>query len=92
MLSERLKLIRSAKHISQVELADMLGVSKQSVSNWENGNIMPSIEMLVKIADTLMISTDWLLGRDDRAYLEVTGLSDEVLQHIQQIIVDIRKE
>ena len=51
MLNERIKLLRTKKSISQTTLAKTLGVSKQSISNWENDNIMPSIDMLVKIAD-----------------------------------------
>ena len=51
MLNEKIREIRLAKKMSQVELAKTLSVTKQSVSNWENDNIQPSIEMLVKIAD-----------------------------------------
>ena len=38
---------------------------KQSVSNWENDNIMPSVETLKKAADFFHVSTDYLLGRTD---------------------------
>ena len=41
MLNERIRELRNAAGISQVELAEKLGVSKQSVSNWENDNIQP---------------------------------------------------
>ena len=64
MLNERIRELRIASGISQVELAEKLGVSKQSVSNWENDNIQPSIEMLVKIARVFNVSTDFLLGQD----------------------------
>ena len=50
MLNERIKQLRIGRGLSQVDLAEKLGVSKQSVSNWENDNIQPSIEMLVKIS------------------------------------------
>lgn len=90
MLSNRIRELRTAKKLSQVELARLLGVTKQSVSNWENDNIQPSIEMLTRIADALCVSTDHLLSRDDKKYIEVTDLSDEVIQHIQQIISDIK--
>ena len=61
MLNERIRELRTAIGFSQVELAEKLGVSKQSVSNWENDNIQPSIEMLIKIAHTFNVSTDYLL-------------------------------
>lgn len=90
MLNERIRSLRLSKGWSQVELAKKLDVTKQSVSNWENDNIQPSVEMLVKIADAFNVSTDVLLSRDDRKYIEVTDLSDEVIAHIQQIITDIK--
>ena len=75
--------------MSQVELAEKLGVTKHCVSNWENDNIQPSIEMLVKISKALNVSTDSLLSLDKRKYVEVTGLSDEVIAHVQQVINDL---
>ena len=50
MLNERIKQLRLTRGLSQVELSKLLNVSKQSVSNWENDNIQPSIEMLLKIS------------------------------------------
>lgn len=91
MLNERIKSLRLNRSMSQVELADRLGVTKQSVSNWENDNIQPSIEMLVKIAKVFNVSTDYLLSLDDRKYIEVTGLSDQTIAHIQLLISDINR-
>ncbi|MGN0493538.1 MAG: helix-turn-helix domain-containing protein [Acutalibacteraceae bacterium] len=90
MLNEKIREIRTAKKMSQVELANILGVTKQSVSNWENDNIQPSIEMLAKLAKALSVSTDYLLGIDERRYLDVTGLSESEAQHIQLLIEDIK--
>ena len=92
MLGERLKSLRQAHNLNQVQLADELHVSKQSVSNWENNTIMPSIEILLKISKYFRVSTDYLLELDDRNYVEVTGLSDKQIAHIQILIKDIVKE
>lgn len=91
MLNEKLREIRLAKKISQVELANLLGVTKQSVSNWENDNIQPSIEMLAKISTVLNVSSDFLLSLDNKRFIDVTGLSEETIQHLQLIIDDIKK-
>ncbi len=91
MLGDRIREIRFARKISQVELAKCLGVTKQSVSNWENENIQPSIEMLSKIADALSVTTDYLLSRENKRYLDVTGLSENSIQNLQAIINDIRR-
>lgn len=91
IFSERMKELRLAKHYSQVDLAKALSVSKQSVSNWENNNILPSIEMLVAIADYFGVSTDYLLGRTDKMSLDLSGLNSTEICHIKQIISDLRK-
>ena len=91
MLSERIRQLRQDRGLSQVDLARHLNVTKQSVSNWENDNIQPSIEMLQRIADIFSVSTDYLLGRENRRYLEISGLTDEEIAHIQTIVSDITK-
>lgn len=90
MLNEQIKKLRLDRGMSQVELAAELGVTKQSVSNWENDNILPSIEMLKKIADYFSVSTDYLLGLDKRRTFDVTGLSDKQIAHVQALINDLR--
>ncbi len=90
MLSERIKALRTGRRLSQVELAKLLDVSKQCISNWENDNIQPSVDMLTKIASVFSVSTDYLLALDDRKYLDVTDLSDETVEHLKLIINDIK--
>ena len=71
-LNENIKRLRLARGLNQVEFAQAMGVSKQCVSNWENDNVMPSIEMLVKIADYFNVTTDYVLGRNENTYLDVS--------------------
>ncbi len=90
MLHQRIRLLRQARNMSQVELAKRLGVTKQSVSNWENDHIQPSIEMLVKLAAIFSVSTDYMLGLESGEYLDVSGLPREVIAHIRQLVDDLR--
>lgn len=92
MFEEIIKDLRLNRGLNQVELAKKLFVTKQTVCNWENGNLMPSIDMLIKIADFFSVSTDYLLGLDDRRYIETTGLTEKQVTHIQMIIDDILGE
>lgn len=90
MLNDRIKELRQARHMTQVELAKALGLTKQCVSNWENDNVAPSVEMLVKIADYFCVSTDYLLGRDENLNLNVSELTTDEIVHIQQLINDLK--
>lgn len=89
MLGEQIKKLRSNKRLSQVELASKLCVTKQSVSNWENENIMPSIEMLIRIAEIFGVTTDFLLGLSEKHMLNTDGLTELQIAHIQTLINDI---
>ena len=91
MLGENIKKLRTVKGLSQVQIAQIVGVTKQSVSNWENDNIQPSIDMLIKLADTLSVSTDYLLDRESERKLDSKNLTDKEIAHIQEIINDICK-
>ena len=91
MLNENIKRLRIAHGLNQVEFAKCVGVSKQCISNWENDNVLPSIEMLVKLADFFHVSTDYLLGREDKMRLDVSGLNEEEIGHLSLIIGDISK-
>lgn len=61
-LADNLQLLRKQKKITQEELAEIFGVSSQSVSKWELGINCPDITMLPKIADYYRVSIDELLG------------------------------
>lgn len=89
MLNENIKKLRLARGISQVELASALNVSKQCVSNWENDNIQPSVEMLVKIARYFGVSTDYLLDIDPRNCIYADGLTEKEVAHIKLLMDDI---
>lgn len=84
-------MLREDRLLSQVQLASSLHVSKQSVSNWENENILPSIDILIKLASFFSVSTDYLLGLDKKRSIDVSDLSSEEITHIQTLINDLRK-
>ena len=90
MFYERIKELRNSLGINQVEFGKRINVSKQCISNWESGYIQPSIDMLVRIAKTFSVSTDYLLGLNDKPTLDAEGLTNEQILHIRAIIDDIR--
>lgn len=63
-LGERLQKERQALHLSQKEVASMLGVSASIISNYENGERTPSIENLISLSRIYRCSIDYLVGID----------------------------
>ena len=64
MIGKRLKDLRIKRGLSQQELGDYIGVTKVSVCGYENGTRLPTLDKLVKIAEKLETTTDYLLGRE----------------------------
>lgn len=59
---ERLKELRTEFNISQQQLANVIGVSQQSINKYENHNVEPDIETLKAMADYFNVSIDYLVG------------------------------
>lgn len=69
-LGYRLRELRKEKNMSQEDLGKILGVTKVSVSGYEKGTRIPSMETLTNILDIFMVSADYLLGREINAVCE----------------------
>ena len=82
MFDERIKELRNSIGMNQDQFGRKLFVTKQCNSNWENGNIQPSIDMIIKICTTYSVSADYILGLSAECTLDVSGLSTEQILHI----------
>ena len=65
MFAERLKSLRAEKGLTQVELAEMLNVSKGTVGMWETGKRMPSFETVDEMTTIFDKRMDYILGYTD---------------------------
>ena len=65
VFGERLKQLRTDKNIGQNLLAKELGFINASISYWETGKQLPSIEVVYKLAVYFQVSADYLLGLKD---------------------------
>ncbi|HFU3738806.1 TPA: helix-turn-helix domain-containing protein [Streptococcus suis] len=64
-LAQQIRVLRTAKNLSQDELAEKLYISRQAVSKWENGEATPDIDKLVQLAEIFGVSLDYLvLGKE----------------------------
>ena len=72
--AENLRRLRKERNLSQEDLAELLGVSRQAVSKWEQGEGYPEVEKLLVLAGELDVSLDSLMGRElPREKEPVTG-------------------
>ncbi|MBO5153925.1 MAG: helix-turn-helix transcriptional regulator [Eubacterium sp.] len=64
-LSEKIMDLRKKSGWSQEELADRLGISRQSVSKWETGESVPDIDKIIRMSELWNVSTDYLLKEEE---------------------------
>ena len=84
--SERLRLLRESKGLNQSQLAEKLGVSRGSISYYENKDRIPDIEFLDKTSKFFNVSYDFLLGdrsRSEKRAEQELGLSSEAIEAIE---------
>ena len=78
MFNKRLRQMRMKRGFTQQKLADTLDIALRSYQCYETGTRTPCYDLLILIADTLDVSLDYLLGRDD--FMKAHGVSaDEYL-------------
>ena len=92
-LGKRIKELRENAGLTQQQLAERVWVSKAAISNYELFERNPSLETLVNIAHVFHVSTDYLLGIDDKSQtLDLNGLSDEDVLVLEQTVALLRKK
>ena len=78
--------------MTQQQLADRVGVTKSVISYYELQARYPSPEVLVKLASIFHVTTDYLLGLDTRETLDLSGLDEEDIVTIKQMVTVLRKK
>ena len=101
--SERLKKLRKKARLTQVDIARKLGISQQAYASWERGIKKPTQENLVKIAQILNVSVDYLVGNSEERTDELDniellfrmnskGLTDEEKKVFKKELIDFMEE
>lgn len=81
-----LKTLRTQNNFAQVQLAQKLGLTKSVISAYETGLRLPSYDVLINIAKIFKVSTDYLLGMDNRQEIDLSGLTPEEITALKNLI------
>lgn len=97
--SERLKTLRKEAGLTQVDVAEKLGISQPAYASWERGVKKPTQDNLVKIAQVLNVSVDYLVGNSDNTEDELDniellfrGLTDEEKEIFKKELIEFMEE
>lgn len=81
-----LKALRIQNHFTQAQLAEQLGLTKSVISAYENGIRMPSYDILISISRIFKVTTDYLLGLDQKQDVDFSGLTEEEVKAVTNLI------
>lgn len=92
MVAERIKVLREQRGLTQTELSKLLGITRSSVNAWELGISVPSTQYIVELSRIFKVSTDYLLGVDGYACVNVSGLDEKDIQLVHALISHLRSK
>lgn len=85
-LYEKMRCLREHYGLTQTQLAERLGVTKSAVNAWETGTNSPSLTYIIKLAQIYGVSTDYLLGVNERLTVDITNLDELQKQAVTLMI------
>lgn len=91
-VGERLKARRMELNLTQESVAEALGITRQTISNWENGRSYPDIERMVRLSDVYSLSLDELLKGDQemvKQLQENTSINHFLKRFIFMLLVNV---
>ena len=90
MVAEKIKHLREQQGLTQAELSKRLGITRSSVNAWEMGISVPSTQYLVALADLFRVSTDYLLGVERSAVMDLSGLTQRGTGRVYALVEHLR--
>lgn len=87
---KKLKELRTQAGLTQQQLGAQIGVTKSVISYYELQERLPSLDVLIKLAAVFHVSADYLLGIEKTAVIDVSGLKDNDIKMLNQLIEYMR--
>ncbi len=85
-----MKKARKEKGLSQSELGSLIGTSKAVISKYENAASYPSYDVLIKLSSVFGLSTDYMLGVEEKKTLHIDGLTNRQIDLLISIANEYR--
>jgi transcriptional regulator with XRE-family HTH domain len=82
-LADRIRELRTQKNLTQAQVAERLGITKNAVNSWEKSASSPTLKNVAELAGVLSVTTDYILGVNQRVTLDISDL-DELQREAMQ--------
>ncbi|CUH96552.1 hypothetical protein P22_2642 [Propionispora sp. 2/2-37] len=87
----RLRKLREDKKLTQIQVAKRLNLHKSSIYGYENNIRTPSLEVLSQLALFYGVTTDYLLGHENRRIICVDGLTERQMEIINILLLEFKQ-
>jgi len=84
-LADRIQTLRKQAGLTQIELADKIGVSKSQFIRYESKNVQPPANIINKLADALATSVDFLISGDKNEKAKASLKNSELIQRFKEV-------
>ena len=91
-ISTKLKQLRTEKGLTQAQTAQHIRVTRSTLSAYENGTRCPSYDVLVSLAYLFGVSTDYLLCKETRRFIDVSGLNEQEVAAIANMVNQLQRK
>lgn len=86
-----LKTLRLQENYTQAQLAQKLGLTKSVISAYETGLRLPSYDVLIHISKIFHVTTDYLLGQEPKTEVDLSGLTQDEIEALLNLIKAMKK-
>lgn len=88
--SEKLRVLREARNLTQKQVADRVDISKAMISAYETASKAPSIDVLIRLARLYSVSVDYLVCVDAQKVIDVSGLDDDTVALVSALVEKLK--
>lgn len=89
--SQKLRMLRESRHLTQLQVANRIGVTKATISAYETATKAPSIEMLIRLSRLFGVTVDYLVCVDSLQGIDVSGLDEDSVALVSALVEKLRK-
>ena len=87
----RLRELRKSKNLTQTQVAKRLNLSKTTISGYENNIKTPSLDVLVKLSILYDVSSDYILGLENRRMLLLDGITKNQVKILETLVKEFKE-
>ena len=84
--STKLRSLREARKLTQLQVAERIGVSKTMISAYETASKVPSVEVLIRLSRLYRVSVDYLICVDAPKVVDVSGLDEDSVALVAALV------